>query len=101
VVSSDLDWGQDLQRLSIRLKQLGVQHLSILFSGDSVLDRFGLPPFVEFGPKDKPTGWVACSVTRMMLDCAKDGNYCEWKDRTPVERVGKSIYLFNIPPAGE
>lgn len=101
VVGSDLDWGQDLQRLSTRLKQLNVQHLSILYSGNAVLNRFALPPYVEFGPQEHPAGWVACSVTRMMLDCAKDGNYCEWKDRTPVERIGKSIYLFNVLADGQ
>jgi hypothetical protein len=98
IVSSDLDWGQDLQRLSIRLKELKVPSLSLLYSGASVVSRFDLPPFVEFKPTDNPTGWVAVSVTRMMLDCAKDGNYCSWKDRTPVERVGRSIYLFYVPP---
>jgi hypothetical protein len=97
VVSSDLDWGQDLQRLSIRLKELKVPSLSLLYSGSSDVGRFDLPPFVEFKPTDNPTGWVAVSVTRMMLDCAKDGNYCSWKDLTPVEKVGRSIYLFYLP----
>ncbi len=101
VVSSDLDWGQDLERLSIRLKELKVPSVSLLYSGAADVNRFGLPPFVELKPQDNPTGWVACSVTRMMLDCAKDGNYCSWKSRTPVERVGRSIYLFYVPPDGK
>jgi hypothetical protein len=101
VVSSDLDWGQDLERLSARLKELRVPKLSLLYSGASEVSRFGLPPYVEFKPQDNPTGWVAVSMTRMMLDCAKDGNYCVWKDRKPVERVGRSIYLFYVPVSGE
>ena len=98
VVGTDLDWGQDLQRLSSRLKALGVDHLSILYSGNSDLTRFSLPPFVEFGADDHPTGWVAVSATRMMLDCAHDGKYCEWKDKRPRERIGKSIFLFYVVP---
>lgn len=97
VVGSDLDWGQDLERLSLRVKELKVPSLSLLYSGASAVSRFDLPPFVEFGPSDNPTGWVAVSVTRMMLDCAKDGNYCAWKARKPVERIGHSIYLFYVP----
>jgi len=29
--------------------------------------------------------------------CAADGSYCWLKDQSPVERVGRSIFLYDVP----
>src|SRR5262249_41428996 len=44
LVDSDLDWGQDLRRLEIRLAQLGIRNLHLAYGGTADLARQPLPP---------------------------------------------------------
>jgi len=97
LVNSDLDGGQDLHRLTVRLKQLGVTSLSIAYFGTADLERIGLPPFVQLAPQQRASGWVAVSAFNLMQQCAAQGDYCWLNQETPVERVGRSIFLFHFP----
>ena len=109
LAESDLDWGQDLDRLSRRLKELEVDHVSIKYFGTGALDTFssaaynallesaGLPPHSTLSA-DVPTthGYVAISLRYLTLEYAKNGSFAWLKGRTPVEIIGKSIYLYNF-----
>jgi hypothetical protein len=94
---SDLDWGQDLHRLSDRLRALGVQHVSLRIFSTAVMEKAGLPPADYFSPADRPRGWVAVSARTPYLECAQSGAFCWLRSLPPVERIGKSIYLYYIP----
>jgi hypothetical protein len=96
LADSDLDWGQDLKRLSDRLADLGVKQLAIAYFGTADLEKSHLPPFRGLGGTDHTTGWIALSVRALAVDCARDGGYCWLKQYTPVARVGRSILLFHI-----
>ena len=98
LAESDLDWGQDLHRLSERLKVLGVQEVSVAYFGSAALDQAGLPPFKGVPATEPVTGYVAVSVRRSNIDFKKDGSYAWLKPYKPLERVGKSIDLFWIQP---
>jgi hypothetical protein len=96
LAESDLDWGQDLHRLAARLQSLGVQDVAIRYFGTAPLDRVGLPPYRFLSPTVPTTGFVAISVHDLVMSNAQDGSF-EWlKSYTPIELVGKSIYLFHI-----
>jgi hypothetical protein len=96
LAESDLDWGQDLHRLSVRLKELGVQQVTVDYFGSDWIHKAGLPPYRFADPRQPATGYVALSIRRFTLDNAKDGSY-EWiKGREPLERIGKSIDLFYL-----
>ncbi len=95
-VDSNLDWGQDLKRLSDRLRQLNVDNLKIAYWGTADLSQMGLPPFVELNPREPVSGWIAVSVYKYELECAQSGNYCWLHDQQPVERVGRSIFLYHL-----
>ena len=93
---SDLDWGQDLNRLSKRLRELGVDRVAIAYFGNAPLERFDLPQLQPVMPYDETTGYVAISVRALYLTHAQRGYY-DWLWRhQPVERIGKSIYLYDI-----
>jgi 4-amino-4-deoxy-L-arabinose transferase-like glycosyltransferase len=97
LADSDLDWGQDLYLLSSQLKELGVEHVAIKYFGTAPLDNADLPPYSSLS-SDVPIthGYAAISVRYLTLEYAKDGSF-EWlKSRTPLETVGKSIYLYNL-----
>ena len=95
---SDLDWGQDLDRLSRRLRQRGVQEFSIAYFGTARLSEAGLPHYEFASPTQPSRGYVAVSLHDLNIDYKKDGSFAWLKSYTPVERIGKSIDLYYIAP---
>jgi hypothetical protein len=101
VVSSDLDWGQDLKRLSQTLKQDEIDHLYIRYNGSQEIDlnNFGLPANKILQPYQKVSGWVAISIFSRTLGTWKApyDQFAWLKEYQPVRIVGKSIWLYYIP----
>jgi 4-amino-4-deoxy-L-arabinose transferase-like glycosyltransferase len=96
LVESDLDWGQDLKRLSARLNDLHVQSVWISYFGAADLSkRLGATPY-ELTANDRPEGWVAISEAKLRKFPGDFG----WLLNYPYERVGSSIrlYHFATPP---
>ena len=96
LAESDLDWGQDLHRLSLRLKVLGIKHIAIRYFGTAPLGSVDLPDYRLLCPDEKTTGYVAISVRFTTLEYAKSGAYGWLKRYKPLERIGKSIFLYCI-----
>jgi hypothetical protein len=93
---SDLDWGQDLGRLSSRLKSLGIRQVAIAYFGSAPLEKADLPQYRILSPDEKATGYVAASMRFVTLEYAKNGAYGWLKQHRPLEKIGKSIYLYRI-----
>ena len=102
VADSDLDWGQDMTRLGTRLRELGAASVTFQPLVFDFYDRRGLPP-INFGSPLAPApGWNAVSITlwKVMRMGVNPPN-TPWPDRTtlkPVERVGKGMLLYYLPP---
>lgn len=97
LAESDLDWGQDLDRLSRRLRELRVGHVSIKYFGTAPLEKAGLPSYSALSPAIPTThGYVAVSARYLTLEYAKNGSFAWLRGRTPLETIGKSIYLYNF-----
>lgn len=101
LIDSDLDWGQDLLRLSTALHDRHIDRVSIAYAGSKNLDlnNFGLPEFHVLPPHQPATGWIAISFL-----CLKVGELGEpidsysWLKRyKPVARIGHSMLLYYIP----
>lgn len=96
LVDSDLDWGQDLKRLSKRLREVGAT--SVAFTGFDYADletEHGFPPIHGMNPTAPVEGWNAIGVTLW-----KEFRTITWPDQIkPKERVGKGILLWYFPPA--
>ena len=100
VLNSDLDWGQDLGRLSNRLRQLHASGVMLSYFGTMDLTRAGLPAVQEI-PCDRPLkGDVAISVTALYLGrvvwSACPERFIELGRTAPAERVGRSIFLYHF-----
>jgi hypothetical protein len=95
LVDSDLDWGQDLKRLEKRLAELKAPSVSLAYQGTADLAREQLPPFTRLGPRQPATGWIA--ITALTRGHEPLG-YSWLNPYRPVERVGKTIDLYFIPP---
>ena len=93
VVDSDIDWGQDLERLAKTLKGKNISEFSLGYFGSADIHRHGLPKFHELKRKEPTVGWVAVSLFLL-----KATNQYKWLEQyEPVEKVGKSIWLYYIP----
>lgn len=95
LIDSNLDWGQDLLRLSRRSEELGIEELRLSYFGTADLERHDLPELLPVPWKELP-GWFAVSVGN--LGSPTTPVTFPWLDRyEPVERIGKSIRLYRIP----
>jgi hypothetical protein len=105
LVDSDLDWGQDMNRLVAELKRRHITrlHLQCLYTGDD--SRLDLPSWDSLEPYQPVSGWVAISFTMQKTygwvvaqQKGRSDRAFAWLDRyQPVARVGKSILLYDIP----
>ena len=95
LVDSDLDWGgQDLRRLERVLAQRQVTDLWRGYKGTADLSLEALPRYQPLRPGQPVTGWVA--ITMLTLQENSTG-YAWLRAYRPVQRVGGSIELFDIP----
>ncbi|MFL6244827.1 MAG: ArnT family glycosyltransferase [Thermoanaerobaculia bacterium] len=91
---SNLDWGQDMLRLSEVAREEKIPHLSFFLFGPAGFDRVPLPPHQPLAPGVPTQGWVAVSETALQI--AKPGDFAWLTAHRPVRRVGKSIRLYYI-----
>ena len=106
LAESDIDWGQDVKRLSIAARALHVPEIHIAYFGTADLNRYGLPPWKPLEFYRPVTGWVAISVERLMLasqavavvNHRSEGGYAWLLAHQPVARAGKSIWIYYIQP---
>jgi len=102
-VDSDLDWGQDMKRLSARLHEVGATEVAfdpfIIAHLEAV---HGFPPIKELDPRAPLPGWNAVSLTMLKLDRLGYKGHPEltpWPELVPQqERVGKGVLLYYFPP---
>lgn len=122
-VDSDLDWGQDLARLSKWLRARGVRDVTLSYFGTMDLTRADLPNYQELQPYQKTSGWVAISARYRVIpapfvatpssagqatyysipgkfDKINPGNgpFAWLSAYRPVARIGKSIFVYYISP---
>jgi Dolichyl-phosphate-mannose-protein mannosyltransferase len=94
LVISDLDWGQDLGRLSVYLREQRVTHLSIAYENFFDGPALGLPENVRLACGETATGWVAVEERRARVypECF------QWLAARPVKAyVGKSMRIYYLP----
>jgi len=102
LVDSDLDWGQDVLRLSDALRSRGVDALSIACFCNADLSKHNLPPYKLLLPHEKTTGWIAISMFDLKEGGVHEGKqgpldaYSWLEAYEPVALVGRSIRLYYI-----
>ncbi len=106
LVDSNLDWGQDIYRLAVRLEERNIDELwSCLHSSHRRPDlvKLGLPPVDKLPPYKERSGWIAVSMTCLKLGTLEPPyDQYDWLEaHEPVERIGRSIFLYYIPPEGD
>lgn len=104
LADSDLDWGQDMLRLSARLRELNTPLVTFSpFIAAELEAVHGFPRIRLSNPEQPSDGWNAVSITvwkvaRLGLNNSKPKAIL-WPDvLKPTERVGRSVLLYYVPP---
>ena len=104
LVDSDLDWGQDTQRLAARLRALGAREVSLMLIEPltwplpveaDLRDYYGLPRILPADAQFQHEGWTAISPT---VARTLQLPFQAWYDRVPpTEGIG-ALWLYRMPP---
>ena len=101
LVDSDLDWGQDVNRVAPELRCRGIAQVATALHTNADLSRQGFPPYTELDGYEPTTGWIVISLTRLAFGSGPppfDGY--RWLERhAPVALIGKTVRLYYIDPA--
>jgi hypothetical protein len=96
-VDSNLDWGQDLLRLSDAVRNEHIDHLHLAYFGTANWQKF-VPEAEELPPFARVHGWVAISEDELVFGKKNRRDAFAWlRAYQPVRRIGKSIRLYWIP----
>lgn len=97
LVISDLDWGQDMARLSTYLREHQVKHVSIAYDGYFDPEALDYPDmeYIACGGAT-PSGWVAVEERRGRVhrEC-----YPWLGEQKLVALVGKTMKIYYVSPA--
>ena len=109
VVDSNLDWGQDLKRLSQWVEDNGIGEIYVdYFGGDSPAYRLGKkysPWWGTRNPVELPArSYLAVSATylqggrgKRVSDYQGPDSYYLWLDNyTPIAKIGYSIFIYQL-----
>ncbi len=110
VTDSNLDWGQDLKRLTKFVEKQNIQTIYIdYFGGDSPSYRLKEKFRPWWGNRDPnelpPNSWLAISATFLQGGRSEPGpdfnqstRFYEWLNQyEPIQRIGYSIFVYRIP----
>ncbi len=106
IIDSNIDWGQDLKRLSLWYKEHRVQPLYVDYFGGAYLSEYFSPQDnVQSWSVDKgfpKTGYLAVSVQYMYQSLFFAGmkkspySYQALLNQEPALKIGYSIYIYDI-----
>jgi hypothetical protein len=91
-VDSNLDWGQDILRLGRVVRARHIDHLWVVLNNNTRMEVHGIQA-EWLPPRTQVSGWIAAGENWT----AFTDEYDWLKAYRPMQRVGKSIRLYNIP----
>jgi hypothetical protein len=101
LIDSDIDWGQDMKRLALRLRELHAPEVHYLSSVYTDLSEVPLPVLRPFDIEHPTHGWHAAHITILKLRehdlHSRKPNSVFWTETIePTERIG-GVLLWNLP----
>lgn len=112
LVDSNLDWGQDLSGLKKYMEDKNIKSIKLAYFGLNDPADFGIvydymPSYAIVNPKNvnegvKLEGWFGISATMLQGVYLNDRDlYAIFRDMTPVDVIGYSIFVYKLPSRGE
>jgi hypothetical protein len=97
LLDSNLDWGQDLERLRQFARQHGISTLYLSYFGRPGPDFLEIPDVRSLPAGMRPSGWVAVSKNHMGGIGRSPSDLAWLAGHTPAARVGHSILVYHFP----
>ncbi|MGH3040302.1 MAG: hypothetical protein ACRDNG_00915, partial [Gaiellaceae bacterium] len=92
LMASDLDWGQDLDRLEVALRARQIDTVHLAYWGTARPEKHLSSAVVPLNPDSRPKGWIAVSLANRI---GRSAPSYEWLGSTlHVARVGRTIDLY-------
>ncbi len=116
LVDSNLDWGQDLDDLPIWMAENQVDEVWLSYFGEARPEYYGIaykgldsfPPRLmnplarPFSPADPAPGVYAISATNLQgVHFTNHDQFAWFRDQQPLDKLGHSIFLYEVPVRGE
>jgi hypothetical protein len=101
LVDSDLDWGQDVNRVAAELQARRIGRVFAALQGSLDLSRHGFPAHGDLDWHQPATGWIVISLTQWAFGTNPppyDG-YAWLKAFAPVATIGRTVRLYYVDPS--
>ncbi len=104
-VDSNLDWGQDVLRLSQYLEKNNIEEIKLdYFSGAPAEYYIKTARIIPFNREIPQKGWLAVSASVLQGACKGDKIPCSYNERSytwldqykPVTKIGYSVFVYKI-----
>ena len=115
LVDSNLDWGQDLKGLKGWMDKQGVERVKLGYVGEAYPSYYGIefdplpswpdrwrhPFHHDLYPADPAPGVYAISANLIQgRNLADPQTYAWFREREPIDKVGYSIFIYQVPARG-
>jgi len=116
LVDANIDWGQDLKGLKRWMERNGVERIKLGYYGEahpayygidfeplpSAPDRWEHPLYHDLYYADPAPGLYAISANLIQGRALADPETYAWfRARDPIDKVGYSIFIYDVPKRGE
>jgi hypothetical protein len=101
LLDSNIDWGQDLKKLKRYLDERNVSHVCVAYFGMAPVEHYGihalpLPVTSDASGRGEADCIGTISVTLLYEVYVPRGSFAWLREREPVDRVGYSIYIYDL-----
>lgn len=116
VADSNIDWGQDIQRLAAYMAEEEIENVYVSWLGNASLPAYGVngipiiswpvirgnPQTDFFYPPRPAPGVYVISVTQLHGVYLSDPTRFHWfLEREPDDKVGYSLFVYRVEPLGD
>ncbi|MFN7922359.1 MAG: glycosyltransferase family 39 protein [Bryobacteraceae bacterium] len=102
LLDSNLDWGQDAKKLGQWMRQNKVDEICLSYFGTASLDYYGVRQIPLIGMPESERRKLSCraavSLNNLFDIYTPAGTHAWARKLTPVDRVGRSIWIFRMEP---
>ncbi len=113
LADSNVDWGQDIKRASVWLKEHHIDQAYLSVFAGSRPERYGIRALALPGPYEQPDQYgfrrfapepgiyIISASSWQGLRLANRDTYDWFRRQKPVARIGYSLFVYDVPPEPE
>jgi hypothetical protein len=101
LVDSNIDWGQDLKKLSRWMNDHGAKRVRVFYFGNGQmwyehLNEIGIPPPLDQKGWDEVDDYCVANVTPLMGVYVPLADLAYLRLREPIAKIGWSMYVYDL-----